>query len=83
MNPDSSASRHSYALLASGAGFSCAVLQALMRRHRAPRLLVLPEFPPASNAAPPGFDIVGREQPRLLELAGDIDVDYEIGRAHV
>ena len=74
MNPEPAASGRRYALLASGAAFSCAVLQALLRRGYPPGLLILPEYPPAS--APAGIEVGDREGRRILALAGDIDIDY-------
>lgn len=76
MSPDPVASGHSYALLASGADFSCLVLQALLRRRCRPDLLVVPEYPPASGALSQAIEVNGGKEPRLLELAGGIDVDY-------
>jgi methionyl-tRNA formyltransferase len=67
----------SYALLASGANFSCEVLQALQQQHYLPELLILPEYPPAQ-----GLPVADREmlstapQRRLLQQAQDIEIAY-------
>ncbi|HKJ53521.1 MAG TPA: formyltransferase family protein [Gammaproteobacteria bacterium] len=76
MSPEARRGR-SFALLASGAGFSCAVLQALLRRNHAPELLLLPEFAPASKAEPDSIEIVAPEPARrLLRIAGEIETGY-------
>jgi methionyl-tRNA formyltransferase len=67
----------SYALLASGANFSCEVLQALQQRHYLPRLLILPEYPPAAGI-PPLEEVMPSTAPqrRLLQQAQDIEIGY-------
>ena len=68
---------NSFALLATGANFSCEVLQALLQNHYSPKLLILPEYPPAQSPLIPGNDIVsGAPERRLLEQAQDIDIGY-------
>ena len=76
MSPEIRRSR-SFALLASGAGFSCAVLQALLRRNHRPELLLLPEFAPAPKPEFGGVEIANSTPGRkLLRLAGDIEIGY-------
>ena len=75
--PEKNIPAASFALLASGANFSCEVLQALRQQHYLPELLILPEYPPAAanphadrvmlSTAPPG---------RLLQQAQDIEIGY-------
>ena len=67
----------SYALLASGANFSCEVLQALRQRNYLPRLLILPEYPPAAGI-PLAQEIMQSSAPqkRLLQQAQDIETGY-------
>ncbi len=68
---------NSFALLASGANFSCEVLQALLHNHYSPKLLILPEYPPAQNPHLPGKEIVsGAPERRLLKQAQGIDIGY-------
>ena len=67
----------SYALLASGANFSCEVLQALRQRHYSPSLLILPEFPPAPATPLATPDITfNTPQRRLLQQAPDTEIGY-------
>lgn len=67
----------SFALLASGADFSCAVLQALLRRNCRPDLLLLPEFAPAADSDLDGIEIASPVPDRqLLRIAADIETGY-------
>ena len=67
----------SYALLASGANFSCEVLQALRQRNYLPRLLVLPEYPPAVGIKF-AHEIMQSTAPQrsLLQQAQDLKIGY-------
>ena len=77
MSPERDIPLASYALLASGANFSCEVLGALQQRHYLPELLILPEYPPARRPPAGGRDIVSTApQNRLLRQAGDIEIAY-------
>jgi len=77
MIPENSIPSASFALLASGANFSCEVLQALQQQHYLPRLLVLPEYPPAQAPLYGGREILSNPpQRRLLQLAQDIELGY-------
>ncbi len=66
-----------YALLSSGASFSCEVLQALIERDRPPSLLVLPEYAP-SRATPNDDKLLFKSGPRrrLLQLARGVEIAY-------
>jgi methionyl-tRNA formyltransferase len=76
MNPEPGNCRR-YALLASGADFSCAVLQALLRRDCRPELLLLPEFAPAAGADIEGVKIAPASPDRqLLRIAAGIETAY-------
>jgi methionyl-tRNA formyltransferase len=76
MNPEKPAGRR-FALLANGADFSCAVLQALLRRGCRPDLLMLPEFAPAAAADIDGVEIAPpRPARQLLRIAADIETAY-------
>lgn len=67
----------SYALLASGANFSCEVLAALQQQRFLPELLILPEFPPAKTpSSVPGNIQPANPQRRLLQQAQGIEVAY-------
>lgn len=77
MSPESDLPRDRFALLASGANFSCEVLQALRENHFLPTLLVVPEYPPAKKLPDPGTEIVtAAPRRRFLELGQDIEIDY-------
>lgn len=77
MNPDSAFSGASFALLSSGANFSCEVLQALLQKNCSPQLLVLPEYAPASSLVETGSRLVFEiPQRRLLTLAQAIEIAY-------
>ena len=77
MIPERDAPLASYALLASGANFSCEVLAALQQRHYLPELLILPEYPPARKTPAIGRQIVSTApQNRLLRQAGNIEIAY-------
>jgi len=68
---------HRFALFASGASFSCEVLQALRQHHQLPSLLVLPEYPPAQPVSNPANEIVATTPGRrLLTLGQGIEVAY-------
>ena len=76
MNPDAAAGKR-YALLASGADFSCAVLQALLRRDCRPELLLLPEFSPAPASRIEGVEIASpTPDGQLLRIAAGIETAY-------
>lgn len=67
----------SFALLASGAGFSCAVLRALLRRNYRPELLLLPEFAATAAVDFEGIEIDSPAPERqLLRVAVDIETAY-------
>lgn len=79
MNPDSSTSVARFALLASGANFSCEVLQALIQKGYPPELLLLPEYPPAASNRESFVNLVSESESapaRLLQMAQDIEIDY-------
>ena len=77
MTPDPAFSGASFALLSSGANFSCEVLQTLIDKDYRPQLLVLPEYPPAdSDAETDGRLITSTPQRRLLTLDPDIEIAY-------
>jgi methionyl-tRNA formyltransferase len=77
MSPESDPPRARFALLASGANFSCEVLQALQRKNYQPTLLVLPEYPPAKKLSNPKTEIVtAAPRRRFLELVQDIEIGY-------
>lgn len=75
MNPDGQDSP-GFALLANGAFFSCTVLQALLRRNCRPRLLLLPEYPPAPEPAARGIEVAAETAPPILRIAEDIEIAY-------
>lgn len=75
--PDNDIPTASYALLASGASFSCEVLQALQQQHYLPRLLILPEYPPATETPHADRAILSTApRRRLLVQAQDIEIAY-------
>jgi methionyl-tRNA formyltransferase len=77
MIPERDIPTASYALLASGANFSCEVLQALQRQHYLPELLILPEYPPAQRLPHADRQILSTApQQRLLQQAQDIEIAY-------
>ena len=77
MIPEPDIPAASYALLASGANFSCEVLQALQQRRYLPKLLILPEYPPAQSTLSADREILSIEPcRRLLQQAQDIEVVY-------
>jgi len=77
MTPENDIPEASYALLASGANFSCEVLQALQQRHYPPALLILPEYPPAQRLSAADREILSTApQRRLLQQAQDIEIAY-------
>jgi methionyl-tRNA formyltransferase len=70
-----------FALLLNGSNFACEVLQALQQSNVCPRLLVLPEYPPAmreTTRARPAGEMLTQTLPRsrLLQLAGTIEIAY-------
>ena len=74
MNPEKCADGASYALLASGASFSCEVLRALIRRRHPPSLLVLPEYPPAARDE---RELITDARPRrLLQIGKNLELAY-------
>jgi methionyl-tRNA formyltransferase len=77
MIPERDIPAASYALLASGANFSCEVLQALQRQRYLPELLILPEYPPAQRLPYADRQILATApQQRLLQQAQDIEIAY-------
>jgi methionyl-tRNA formyltransferase len=69
------------ALLLNGSNFACEVLQALRQSNVRPRLLVLPEYPPAMRSATrsaPAAEMLTQTLPRsrLLQLAGNLEIAY-------
>lgn len=77
MSPDAPTTAADFALLASGANFSCEVLQALIDRAYLPELLVLPEYPPAPKPATNhGSLVTAVPERRLLELAQGIEIAH-------
>ncbi|MCP4391132.1 MAG: hypothetical protein GY802_22760, partial [Gammaproteobacteria bacterium] len=77
MNPDSRIPDASFALLTTGANFSCAVLQALIQKGYSPGLVILPEYPPAPDSADSVSNLISVTTPgRLLRLAQGIDIAY-------
>ena len=74
MSPDvEMPGKHRFALLSSGADFSCEVLQALQHLHHPPSLLVLPEYPPAQPVS--NLAAVAPER-RILALGQGIEIGY-------
>lgn len=77
MNHDPAFSGASFALFSSGANFSCEVLQALLQKYYRPRLLVLPEYPPADSAAETDSRLItATPQRQLLMLARGLEIAY-------
>ena len=77
MSPETDLPRDRFALLASGANFSCEVLQALREKHFLPTLIFMPEYPPAKKMPDRGTEIViATPERRFLELGQDIEIDY-------
>ena len=65
------------AFLASGANFSCEVMQALQQMHHPPDLLVLPEYPPAQAVSKPEKDLISTTpERRILALGEGIETVY-------
>lgn len=65
------------AFLASGANFSCEVMQALQQLHHPPGLLVLPEYPPAQPVSKPENDLIpATPERRILTLGEGIETVY-------
>jgi methionyl-tRNA formyltransferase len=69
-----------FALLLNGSNFACEVLQALQQSNVCPRMLVLPEYPPAMRAttkAAPAGEMLTETLPRSRLLQpGNIEVAY-------
>jgi methionyl-tRNA formyltransferase len=66
-----------FALLASGANFSCEVLLALISRDYLPGIIALPEYPPAAEDALTGsIQIEDRPERPLLQLGQGIETAY-------
>ncbi len=77
MNLETDMPGNSFALLASGANFSCEVLQALLHNHHSPKLLILPEYPPAQSPLIQDNEIISSApERRIFEQAQGIDVGY-------
>ena len=77
MSPESDLPRDRFALLASGANFSCEVLQALREKGFLPTLLAVPEYPPAKKLSGPGTEIaMAAPRRRFLELGQEIEIEY-------
>jgi len=77
MTPENDVPEASYALLASGANFSCEVLQALQQQHYLPELLILPEYPPAQRLPAADMQLLSTApRRRLLQLAQDTEIAY-------
>ena len=77
MFPEPDLPSASFGLLANGASFSCEVLQALQQQHYLPRLLILPEYPPAQASPHAGREILSNPpQRRLVQQAQDIELGY-------
>jgi len=79
MKAESARRKPSFALLLNGSDFACEVLQALQQSNVCPRLLVLPEYPPAVSAATqaaPAAQLLTRSPRRLIKLAGNIEIAY-------
>ena len=76
-NPGAPPATGGFALLASGANFSCEVLLAAVGRGFLPRILALPEYPPAADSALAGSSLIedGPERP-LLKLGQGIEIAY-------
>lgn len=74
MNPEAGA--FPFALLTNGAHFSCALLQALLRRNYRPRLLMLPVYPPSPKPDAPVIDIDAESTVPILRLAVDTEIAY-------
>lgn len=73
-SPDTDLPSERFALLANGAGFSCAVLNSLRARRYLPNLVVLPEYPPSVASGDNLFEVT--PQRRFLQLAEDIAIAY-------
>lgn len=70
-----------FALFLNGSNFACEVLQALQQSNVRPRLLVLPEYPPATRAEPTA-EMLTQTSPRSRLLQpGSIEIAYA-PRAH-
>lgn len=77
MIPEHDIPSDSFALLASDAHFSCAVLAALRQQRYLPEIVILPEYPPARQASPAGSELLATApQRRLLQQAQDITIAY-------
>jgi len=75
--PDARPGDFRFALLASGAEFSCQVLRSLQRHSRPPHLIVLPAYRPAPRAADSDSTLLHCDQPdAFVDLAGDLEIEY-------
>jgi methionyl-tRNA formyltransferase len=77
INPGAPPPAGGFALLASGANFSCEVLLALIDRDYPPRILALPEYPPAAGGALTASNLIEDSPERpLLKLGRGIEIAY-------
>ncbi len=77
MTPEGDIPTASYGLLASGANFSCEVLQALQQQLYMPELVILPEYPPAQRVPAANREIMSTTPQRcFLEQARGVDIAY-------
>ena len=77
INPGAPPTTGGFALLASGANFSCEVLLALIGRGYRPRILALPEYPPAAaSVLTVGSMVEDKPERPLLKLAQGIEIAY-------
>lgn len=77
INPGAPPAVGGFALLASGANFSCEVLLALIGRGHLPRILALPEYPPAAEGVLTGSNLIeDRPERPLLKLGQGIEIAY-------
>lgn len=76
-SPSTPINKTRYALLASGADFSCAVLSALQAENFPPRLLILPEYPPSRVADDGDFSLETEPaRPQILAQLAEVPVGY-------
>ena len=76
MEIDAPRSGPRFALLLNGSNFACEVLQALRQSNVCPRLLVLPEYPPATRSAPAAEMLTQTLPRRRLLQPGTIEIAY-------
>ena len=65
-----------FALLTSGAHFSCGVLQALLRRGYRPRLLVLPTYPPPAKPTATAIEVDNGPASSICSIGENIETAY-------